>query len=389
MALGSNFSEKKGLVVTDSPDLARLFLHSLRQVGLTETSRADGAKDAKKQLYKFEIDVVICAELSGEDYLDLLRSVRFELNDDRSAIPVICFAQNWDGALLPRLRDAGMSMLATLPFSLSSLLKTLTRAFSDPRPYVKSANYRGPCRRLRNAPDYTGPRRRASDAEKPSEPVRPSEPKTKSDAEAERKAARSRVSLADERGGASDKDEMHFTDPLMQQTKVVIDDAIVTASLVGKISQRLKATTQGGARADLLHQLADASERMVNLLLLANERIVLHGCDDLLLGRLGEIKAIIVKNTEELAEAAAHNVIEYGRKILADRKSVPLGSAEIMGHQLARLDSVVTVIGGVERLSATTKALVDQASKVYKSVAAREREIAGVLPEIGAAEASR
>lgn len=372
------------MVVTDSPDLARLFLHSLRQVGLTETTKADGAKDAKKQLYKFEFDIVIGAELSGDDYLELLRCVRFELNDDRTAMPVVCFAQNWDGSLLPRLRDAGMSLLGTLPFSLTSLLKTLTRALGGNRPFIKSANYRGPCRRVRTAPDYSGPRRRASDAEPPPMLETSLDAKAKEEAVTAQKLARTRGRSADDEGAGFEKGELHFTDPLMQQTKVVIDDAIVTAGLVGKISQKLKKTTAASARADLLRELASTSERMVNLLILANERIVLHGCDDLLLGRLGEIKTIITKNTEELAEAAARNVIEHGRKILSDRKSVPLGSAEIMRHQLARLESVVTVIGGAERLSVDTKALVDQASTIYKSIVARERDI---LPEIGAPKA--
>jgi two-component system chemotaxis response regulator CheY len=382
MALSSNFSGKKCLVVADSPDLARLVLHSLRQVGLTDGFKADGGKDAKKQLYKFDFDILICAELAAADYLEVLKTIRFELPADRMKTPVVCLSQNWDGAVLAQLRDGGITFPASLPFSLSSLLKILTRCFSDSRSFITSADFRGPDRRLRTAPDYAGPKRRAADAIKPEEPAK-SAPSDQSQPGKPQAAPRRRMAADYSQPSTPAEENEHFYgDPTMQQTKVVIDDAIATAKLVTKLSQALAAAKSPQDRANLLHDIAETAERMVNLLTLANARIEAHGCDDIQLGRLGDIKAIIVRNTEGLAEAAARRVIDYGTRILSGKNGFPLGALELISHQMMKLDTVIQVIGGTEFLSDPMKELVGKAKCILTTVAAKEAEVASLLPEI-------
>nr|CAX84205.1 Response regulator receiver [uncultured bacterium] len=386
MALTSAFSSKKCLVVADSPDLARLFLHSLRQVGMTDGFKADDVEEAKKQLFKFEFDLVICAELGAEGFLEILRTVRYDLQGVRMTTPVVCFSLNWDGAVLPKLRDAGITLPAALPFSLSSLLKTLTRAMS-PRSFIDTPAYRGPCRRLRAIPDYSGPRRRAADSAPVAEKERKADPGPKAPSRPSRAEFDARTASDDYRGGADKEKDVFYGDPTMQQTKIVIDDACVTVGQATKLAGALQTVKTPGERADLLHQIADTTERMVNLLTLANARIQVHGCDDHLLGRLSEIKESIVSNTEGLAEAAARRALDYGAKILAKEHGFPLGAADLMTHQITRMDTVIQVVGGADKLSASTQKLVAQARQILKKVVAREERIAGVLPEIDGLQA--
>ncbi|CAA6606551.1 Response regulator receiver [Rhodospirillaceae bacterium LM-1] len=387
MALTSAFSSKKCLVVADSPDLARLFLHSLRQVGLMDGFKADDVEEAKKQLFKFDFDLVICAELGTEGFLEILRTVRRDLQGVRMTAPVVCFSLNWDGAVLPKLRDAGITLPAALPFSLSSLLKTLTRAVG-PRSFIDTPSYRGPCRRLRAIPDYNGPRRRAADSIASVEKEKKAEPTPKASSRPSRQEFDTRSVSDDYRGGGADNEkDVFYGDPTMQQTKIVIDDACVTVGQATKLAGALQTVKTPGERADLLHQIADTTERMVNLLTLANARIQVHGCDDHLLSRLGEIKENIVSNTEGLAEAAARRATDYGEKILAKEHGFPLGAAELMTHQITRMDTVIQVVGGADKLSESTQKLVAQARQILKKVVAREAKITSVLPEIDGLQA--
>jgi hypothetical protein len=386
MALSSNFTGKKCLVVADSPDLARLVLHSLRQVGLTDGFKADGGKDAKKQLYKFDFDILICAELGLADYLDILKTIRFELPAERNKIPVVCLAQNWDGAVLAQLRDGGVTIPAALPFSLSSLLKILSRCFNDSRAFILTPEFRGPERRLRATPDYSGPKRRAADSAKPEEAqnAQRASPQEQSQPRQPGASLRRREAAELDKLSEAGQDERFYGDPTMQQTKVVIDDAIATAEMVTKLSQALRGAKGPQDRANLLHEIAETSERMVNLLTLANARIEAHGCDDIQLVRLGDIKAIIVRNTEGLAEAAARRVIDYGKRILSGRNGFPLGALEMISQQMVKLDTVIQVIGGTDFLSDPMKEVVAEARGILKKVAAREAEVASLLPEIEA-----
>ncbi len=385
MALTSAFSSKKCLVIADSPDLARLFLHSLRQVGLTDGFKADDVEEAKKQLFKFDFDLVICAELGVEGFLEILRTVRRDLQGVRMTTPVVCFSLNWDGAVLPKLRDAGITLPAALPFSLSSLLKTLTRALG-PRRFIDTPAYRGPCRRLRAIPDYNGPRRRTADSNVAVEKEMKADSTPKAPSRPIRQEFDTREARDDYRGGGGEK-EVFYGDPTMLQTKIVIDDACVTVGQVTKLSGDLQAVKTPGERADLLHQIADTTERMVNLFTLAIARIQVHGCDDHLLGRLGEVKENIVSNTEGLAEATARHAIDYGEKILAKAHGFPLGAAELMTHQITRMETVIQVVGGADKLNESTQKLVVQARHILKKVVAREAKIASILPEVDGMQA--
>jgi DNA-binding response OmpR family regulator len=58
-------------------------------------------------------------------------------------------------------RDAGINEFLAKPVSVKAMLARLTAVIEYPRPFVRTANYFGPCRRRRNSEDYAGPERRS------------------------------------------------------------------------------------------------------------------------------------------------------------------------------------------------------------------------------------
>jgi hypothetical protein len=272
--------------------------------------------------------------------------------------------------------EGGISLLGAIPFSLASLLKTMTKAFSGAKNFITISSYHGPCRRLRDVPNYKGPYRRAADLAGEKKTTTAPRPISRSAPQGGGVAAEDDFERLIDAG----KGEIYYGNATMQQTKVVIDDACLTGSQLSKLSGAMRLAKTTAERADFLKKVAITTERMVNLLTLANARIEVHGCDEHLLGRLGEIRASMAGNTEGMAEAAAGRALDYGKKILMKGHGFPLGATEFMMHQVMRMDTVIQVIGGIDRLSEEMQKLVAEAKLTLKKITEKEKEISKVTP---------
>ena len=61
-------------------------------------------------------------------------------------------------------RDAGVNEFIAKPVSVKTMMPRLVAVIENPRPYVRTKGYFGPCRRRRGAEEYRGPERRAEAA---------------------------------------------------------------------------------------------------------------------------------------------------------------------------------------------------------------------------------
>jgi DNA-binding response OmpR family regulator len=59
-------------------------------------------------------------------------------------------------------RDAGVTEFLAKPISANSVLARMTAVIENPRAFVRTPDYFGPCRRRRHDKDYTGPERRGT-----------------------------------------------------------------------------------------------------------------------------------------------------------------------------------------------------------------------------------
>ena len=71
-------------------------------------------------------------------------------------------------SLLRQARDAGINEFLAKPVSVKAVMTRLTSVIENPRPYVRTKLYFGPCRR-RRAGEYQGPERRSDTAKQAAE----------------------------------------------------------------------------------------------------------------------------------------------------------------------------------------------------------------------------
>jgi two-component system, chemotaxis family, chemotaxis protein CheY len=57
-------------------------------------------------------------------------------------------------------RDCGINEFIAKPVSVKTIMQRLQAVIENPRPYVRTQVYFGPCRRRRGAEEYKGPERR-------------------------------------------------------------------------------------------------------------------------------------------------------------------------------------------------------------------------------------
>jgi len=390
MLVNYSFSDKNTLVVCNKPDLARLIIHTLRQIGLVNVAKADDVEHAYLQLTKSNVDLVILLDVTAEESISILQRIRHHNLPAIATVPTICVAETWSGEHIVQLRDAGVTVLATLPLTMRTLLKHTTRAL-NPREFITSPSYRGPCRRSKAHLNYGGPLRRHDDpTDKGSsiQPRNPAPPPAAAEAPRMEAAAVDRPAAVRTPPPVSPSDIRHDT-PELRQTRLVVDNAHDTAMEVDELSSRLRGAASPRQRGSLCHDIAMVSERMINLMSLADVRVQEFGCSDSIVDRLESIRSTIIRNAEGLAEAGARRVIDYGSRILSGRGGVPLGVSVALAHQIGRIDAIVDVVGGLDKLADASRQAILQAREVTASVAALETKSTLTIPEFSSPQRVR
>jgi len=79
-------------------------------------------------------------------------------------VPVIMLTGHTSFEHVREARDAGINEFIAKPVSVTTMMSRLVAVIENPRPYVRTNGYFGPCRRRRGAEDYRGPERRAENA---------------------------------------------------------------------------------------------------------------------------------------------------------------------------------------------------------------------------------
>lgn len=163
-------------------------------------------------------------------------------------------------------------------------------------------------------------------------------------------------------------------DCFSNQTQIVIADAYATVTQIKKMAINLTAAGKNRRQADLLGKIAEATERLINLMVLAESRIESVGCTAFQIRCLTDIRTAVASNAENLAEAQAHRLFHYGSGILSGRHGLPLGVGAVMALRRNRIESLVGVAGGLEALGASTKDVVVKALDIARAVIALEQK---------------
>ncbi|MAP95055.1 MAG: hypothetical protein CMK07_08905 [Ponticaulis sp.] len=162
-------SETRLLIIDNSGFARSIMMEVLRGVGIKNDHVSFSTADRflKSDVSTIMPDVLLYVHTNDEaPDLGFIRQLRV-MNDIQFAeIPVIYLSPIATEQLIVGARDAGADEFMARPVSSNQLSKRLKKVIEDPRPFISSANYVGPCRRRKTSAHYAGPRRRLDDFKK-------------------------------------------------------------------------------------------------------------------------------------------------------------------------------------------------------------------------------
>jgi DNA-binding response OmpR family regulator len=151
------------VLVVDDHRLPRDLVSEVLKVLNANIRHAEDGGEAFDLIVRKPPHLVITDLQMPLDGIGLLRNIRRSPRSPDPTLPVIVMTSLTDRTTVMALRDAGAHEVICKPFSARIVLERVAAVIDHPRPFVRSPQYAGPCRRRRTDPAYDGPERRASD----------------------------------------------------------------------------------------------------------------------------------------------------------------------------------------------------------------------------------
>ena len=158
---GYRFDKLKLLVVDDNQHMRKLVTTVLQALGVKEISEAPNGEKGLEVLAQVQPDIVFVDwAMTGLTGIDFAKKVRTENISRNPFVPIIMLTGHTSLEHVQEARDAGINEFLAKPVSVKGILTRLVAVIEQPRPFVRTENYFGPCRRRRTM-EYQGPERRA------------------------------------------------------------------------------------------------------------------------------------------------------------------------------------------------------------------------------------
>ncbi len=157
-------------------------------------------------------------------------------------------------------------------------------------------------------------------------------------------------------------------DDKASQTQAVIDGAFTVAGFVEQTSVRLGSVRGHPQRVKLAHELANASERLINLVELAQMRVEVFGCTDFELDRLRGMREAVATSVRAQLVTTVGRLIDYGSAIVAGRHGLPFGVGAALTRQVERIGMLIRIVGGFGELDERLADRVAQATDITNEV---------------------
>ena len=156
------------------------------------------------------------------------------------------------------------------------------------------------------------------------------------------------------------------------QTQTVIDNAFTLAGAVEQISVRLGGSETASQRRKFSSQLADVSERLINLIDLAKNRVETFGCSDRDLDRLRKIAGAVKTSVRAVLKESVKSLIDYGSAVIAGKFGLPFGVGAAMTIRVVRIGTLLGIVGGFSELDDALREDVEHATATANEVVALE-----------------
>lgn len=166
-----------------------------------------------------------------------------------------------------------------------------------------------------------------------------------------------------------------------KQTGIVIENAYELAARIMNVNLQTSSTSDDRHKKSIIHDVSKSTERLINLMELADSRVQVSGCSNFQLKLLGEIRHALTKSADSLAETAAKKVIRFCGDILSGKQGIPLGIGDVLRRQMGRVASLAAVIGGLDAMSSTAKSAAIEANEVAGKILEMELGSAASLQD--------
>jgi CheY-like chemotaxis protein len=148
------------LVVEDNLLQRRILTRILQSANAKEVRQAADGGEALAILETFLPDVILTnRQMQSMDGITFARRVRAAEQRPFQTVPIIMLSLNDELNLKPIARNAGINAFLVKPVSPDALCQCILQITRHPTPFVRSAEYIGPDRRLADLP-FSGPDRR-------------------------------------------------------------------------------------------------------------------------------------------------------------------------------------------------------------------------------------
>ena len=153
------------LLVDDNQHMRTIAAAILKSAGIRRIPVVDDGAEALKALNQLPVDLAIVDfNMFPLDGVEFTRMVRNSPDSGNPYLPIIMMTGHSERTRVQEARDAGVTEFVVKPITPKAMLDRIHAVIFHPRPYVKSEDYFGPCRRRTTPRDYAGPFRRSTDS---------------------------------------------------------------------------------------------------------------------------------------------------------------------------------------------------------------------------------
>ena len=157
------FDRIKVLIVDDNLHMRKMIAAIVQAFGVTTIHEAPNGVQAWDKLRNHNPDIVFLDwMMPGMTGLEFTRMVRTSNDCPNPYVSIIMVTGYTQLEHVHQARDAGVTEFLAKPISANSVLARMTAVIENPRAFVRTADYFGPCRRRRHDKDYMGPERRGT-----------------------------------------------------------------------------------------------------------------------------------------------------------------------------------------------------------------------------------
>lgn len=154
------------LIVDDDRHMQLLLRTIVRNIGVEIVEFQHLPHRALQTIQEFNPDILLLdLEMPDINGLEFARMLRRDPGSPNPYLPIIAISASADKAHVTAARDAGVNEFLAKPISPANVYDRLVSIIERPRPFVKLANYVGPCRRRHKKLIFRGVEQR-SDAGK-------------------------------------------------------------------------------------------------------------------------------------------------------------------------------------------------------------------------------